>query len=98
MSVAAVGAIVGRRLTRGSALLMAGAAVELLLAQHRSGFVAFAIALVATASFLGGSGQSLRRLLKLSMLAAIALALYLVLAGGSYLDETMERLRHTTDL
>jgi hypothetical protein len=58
MSVAAVGAIVGRRLTRGSALLMAGAAV----------------------------------------LAASALALYLVLAGGSYLDETMERLRYTTDL
>jgi hypothetical protein len=98
MSVAAVGAIVGRRLTRGSALLMAGAAVELLLAQHRSGFVAFAVALFTTASFLGGSEQSLRRLLKLSMLGASALALYLLLAGGSYLDETMERLRHTTDL
>jgi hypothetical protein len=97
LSVAAVGAIVGRRFTRGSALLMAGAAVELQLAQHRSGFVASAVALLATASFLGGSPQSLRRLLKLLAFAAIALAGYLLI-GGSFLDETMERLRHTTDL
>jgi O-antigen ligase len=97
LSVAAVGAIVGRRFTRGSALLMAGAAVELQLAQHRSGFAASAVALLATASFLGGSQQSLRRLLKLLVFAAIALAGYL-LTGGSFLDETMERLRHTTDL
>lgn len=98
MTVAATSAFMKRRLTRGSALLMAGAAVELLLAQHRSGFIAVAIALFATASFLGGSQQSLRRLLKLAVLVACALAAYLLLAGSSYLDETMERLRHTTDL
>jgi hypothetical protein len=98
MSVTAVGRMVGRRLPRGSALLLAGAAVELLLAQHRSGFVAFGVALFATVGFLSGSEQSLRRLLKLSMLATSALALYLLLAGGSYLNETMDRLNETTDL
>lgn len=97
MSVAATGAILGRRLTRGSALFLASAAVETLLAQHRSGFVAVAVSLLATASFLGGSKQSLRGLLKLLMLVASALALYLLLVGGTFLDDTMERIGHTTD-
>jgi len=98
MSVPAIATIVSRRLTRGSVLLMIFAGVELVLAQHRSGFMALGVALFFTTSFIGGSEQTVRGLLKLVAFVGVAVALYLLLFGGSYLDETMTRVGETTDL
>lgn len=96
-SVPAVAAVITRRISRTSMVLLLAAAIELVLVQHRSGFVALAIALFATSSLVVGSGQSARGLLKLVGIVALAVGLYVLLFGSSYIDETAARLRHTTD-
>lgn len=98
MSVPAIAAIVTRRLGVASILCMIGAGVELVLAQHRSGFVAAGVALLATSTFIGGSEQSVRGLLKLVVFVTLAVGLYLMVFGGSYLDDTLARVGKTTDL
>ena len=98
MSVPAIAAIVCRRFDRTSMLLMISAGVELVLAQHRSGFLAACVALLATTILMGGSAQAVRGLLKLFAFLALAVGLYLLLFGGGYLGETVTRVGTTTDL
>jgi hypothetical protein len=97
MSVPAIAAIITRRFGRASTLLMISAAVELVLAQHRSGFVAAGLALFATSTIIGGSAQAVRGLLKLVVFGTLAIGLYLLLFGGGYLGETVNRVSTTTD-
>jgi hypothetical protein len=97
-SVPAIAAIVTRRFGRASTLLMIGAGVEIVLAQHRSGFVAAGVALLATSTFIGGSEQTVRGLLKFFALLTLAGGLYMLLLGGNYVDETVARVSSTTDL
>ncbi len=98
MSVPAIAAIVSRRFGRASMLLMTSAAVELVFAQHRSGFVAAGVALLATSTFVVGSGQTARGLVKLVVFLTLAVGLYALLFGGNYLDETLTRVNSTTNL
>ena len=70
---------------------------RLILAQHRSGFLALAVALAGTALFLVGSGRMLRGLLRITVGGAAALAGYVLVFGGSYLDDTYTRILHTFD-
>lgn len=94
----AVDAIFRKRLDPRSGILLCAAAIELVLAQHRSAFLAFAVALLATATLLGGSTQSLKGLLKLVLVGAIALFVFAYLFGGSYLEDTLFRIQHTGDV
>jgi O-antigen ligase len=97
MCVPAMAAIVSRRLGRTSALLIISASIELVLAQHRSGFIAAGVALFATTAFIGGSAQTVRGLFKLIAFVALGIGLYLLLFGGSYLGDTASRIGETTD-
>jgi hypothetical protein len=98
MSVPAMAAIVSRRVARVSIVLVISAGIELVLAQHRSGFVAAGVALTAASVFVGGSEQSVRGLLKFLAFATLAVGVYLLLFGGSYFDETVNRVSESTDL
>jgi hypothetical protein len=98
MSVPAIAAIVSRRLGGVSALLLICACIELVLAQHRSAFVAAGVALVATSGFVAGSEQTARGLLQLVAFLALAVGAYLLFVGGNHLDETLFRIGETTNL
>ena len=75
----------------------AASAVVLMFAQHRSGFLALAVALGATAFFLVGSERALRGLGRLAF-GGIAVGLIAVtFFGGSYIDDTIVRIEHTFD-
>src|SRR5690606_36215278 len=87
MSVPACAAIVTRRFGVASALLIISAAAELVLAQHRSGFLAAGVALFATSTFIGGSARAVRGLVELVAFGIVAVGLYLLLFGGGYLAE-----------
>jgi O-antigen ligase len=96
--VIAVPAIVERRIDARRIGLLALAAAELILTQHRSGFVSLAVALVATAGLLGNSTEALKGLLKLLVVAALGIAVFAWVFGGSYIDETVNRIAHSGDL
>lgn len=81
-----------------TAFLFAAAAIELVLAQHRSAFVAFAVGLGATFTVLGGSTQALKGILKVACVVTIGLVAAVWLFGGSYLDDTLTRIAHTSDM
>jgi hypothetical protein len=72
--------------------------VVLVLAQHRSGFLALATALLGTALFLTGSRRIMSGLFKLVVIAVIGGTLFVVITGSNYVDATIERLQHTFDL
>lgn len=93
---AAIAAIAQRRLSAGAAVVLLAAAAELVFVQHRSGFVAFGVALVATALFLVGSAQALRGLLKLGILVIVGAVLATVVFGVR-LDETIARVASIGD-
>lgn len=95
--VAAVPSILRRRLDGRSGLVLGAAVAELILAQHRSGFVAFGVALGATAGFLAGSAQALRGLFKVLALAIAGVLVFTLFWGGGYVDETVRRISETTD-
>lgn len=96
--VAGVAAMLQRSVpARGGVILLATAS-ELVLAQHRSGFVAFAVAFLFTAIVLVGSGRALRAVGKTVLVTAVLVALALWIFGGSYIDETIDRIAHTADL
>jgi len=71
--------------------------VILVLAQHRSGFVAFVVALAMTGVFLVGSARVLAGLLKLSLAASVVLGVVVYFFGTEYLNETITRLQHVGD-
>lgn len=95
---AMVEVILQRRITFATGALLAAAAAELVLAQHRSGFVALAIALAATVFFLAGSTQALKGLLKIGALVCVGLVIFIWLFGGGYLDETFNRISSINDM
>lgn len=82
---------------RTAALLAFAPAAELILAQHRSGFVALALALGACAVFLVGSQWIFEALAKFGIGAALSLAAVFYGFGSAYLDDTLARLMHTAD-
>ena len=57
--VVSVRAIIQRKMTLASGIVLVAAAAELILTQHRSAIVAFAVTLIATAIFLSGSTAAL---------------------------------------
>jgi hypothetical protein len=85
------------RMTAQSGLFLLPPAITLILAQHRSGFLAFAFALLATAAFLVGSKRMWKGLLKLTLFATAIVVVFVVLFGGAYLDNTLVRIQHTFD-
>ncbi|MBV8757228.1 MAG: O-antigen ligase family protein [Deltaproteobacteria bacterium] len=95
--VAAVPAILRRKLDARSGVVLGAAVAELILAQHRSAFVAFGVALGATAGLLAGSAQALRGVFKVLALAVAGVLAFTVLWGSGYIDETMRRISETTD-
>lgn len=97
ITIVVVKMIINRQFTARGAILMGFAGAELILAQHRSGFVALAIALLVTAAFLGGSTQAIKGLLKVVVLLAVGLVLFAYTVGGSYLDETLNRVSSVGD-
>jgi O-antigen ligase len=97
VSVPAIAAIVGRRLGAASMLVMISAGIELVLAQHRSAFVSLGVALLVATALVGGSQQSVRGLVKLFAMIALAGTIYVLVFGGSYLDDTMNRMGESTD-
>src|SRR5262249_55944865 len=96
--VIAVPAVVERRIDAPRVGILALAAVELVLTQHRSAFLSLAIALLATVGLLGSSTEALKGLLKLLVVAALGLAVFAWVFGSSYIDETVNRIAHSGDL
>jgi O-antigen ligase len=92
ITIAITGPILHRRLDRTAAILIAAGAIEIVLAQHRSGFVALAVALAVTALVLGGSSGALRGLARVLVIATVALLVFVYLFGRGYLDETLSRV------
>ena len=90
-------AIFERKLALHSTLLLAAAALEIILSQHRSAFVALAVGFGAT-TLLGGSTEALRGLTKLAVIAVVGIVVSAYLFGSSYVDDTVTRLAHTSDL
>lgn len=93
-----VAATRGAELNLTLALLLVSAAIEVILAQHRSGFVAVAAALLASVTVIRGSTKALQRLLKVIMGVAIGLAVAVLLFGGAYLADTVARISQTGDV
>ena len=96
--VIAVPAIVERRIDAPRLGILALAVVELVLTQHRSGFVALAVALLATAGLLGNSTEALKGLIKLLVVAALGLAVFMWVFGSSQIDETVNRVANSSNL
>lgn len=96
--VIAVPAIVERRIDARGVGLLALATVELVLTQHRSGFISLAVALLATAGLLGNSTEALKGLLKLLVVVALGIVVFAWVFGSSYIDETVNRIAHSSDL
>jgi O-antigen ligase len=89
--------IVERKLDRFSAVILAAAVGEVVLAQHRTGFIALGAALFLTTPILAGSAVAAKGLLRLVLIAAIGLAVAWNFAG-TYLDETVLRVGQSTNL
>jgi len=96
--VIAVPAIVERRIGASRVGILALAAVELVLTQQRSGFLSLAVALAATAGLLGSSTEALKGLLKLLVVTAIGLAVFMWVFGSAHIDDTVNRIGHSSDL
>jgi O-antigen ligase len=96
--VIAVPAIVEKRIDARRAVLLAVVAVELVLTQQRSGFLSLAVALLATAWFLGSSAEALKGLFKLLVACGVGLVLFVWVFGSGYIDETINRIAHTSDI
>lgn len=87
-----------RRITLGSGVVLAAAAIELILAQHRSGLVALGVAVAATAAYVLGARRVIDgavRVLALGVVGAIVASLAL---DSSYLGDTLARMEHITDV
>lgn len=97
VSVPAMAAIVGRRISGVSILILVSAGVVLVLAQHRSGFVSLGVSLLVASTVVGGSEQTVRGLVRLLVFVAIASAVYVLVFGSTYIDATMHRMGETAD-
>lgn len=86
-----------RSLDSRSTLMLVPPVILLVLAQHRSGFVALFAALLACGVFLVGSRQLLRGLAKLAIVVTVALVGVVAVFGGEYLAETLSRIQHAGD-
>lgn len=96
--IAAARPLAQRRITLGSSALLAAAAVVLVLAQHRSGLVALAIAIVATGIGVLGARRAAGGAKRLLALAVLGAAVAAVAVDVRYLEDTLTRIEHITDL
>lgn len=96
-AVVLVTSLVERRMRRRSVIVLGVSAAELILAQHRSGFVALAFALLATGVLLIGSRDVLNRLFKIATLLFVGLAVFVVVFGGDYIYATLDRVMSIGD-
>jgi hypothetical protein len=96
--VATVDTIMHRRITRTHAVVLVAATAELVLAQHRTAFVALVVTLLVTATFLIGSSRALKGIFKLLIVGLVVVAVLAWLFGTEYLDATIDRIAHTGDL
>ncbi|HET9627010.1 MAG TPA: O-antigen ligase family protein [Kofleriaceae bacterium] len=87
-----------RRITPRSAVVLAAAAIELLLAQHRSGLVALGVAVAATGGYVLGTRRALAGALRLLALGVAGLAVTAIAVDSAYLDDTIARITHITDV
>lgn len=87
-----------RTLTMRSGVLLAAAAIELLLAQHRSGLVALGFAVAATGAYVLGTRRALAGALRVGGLIVVGLVLLELTVDSSYLGDTLARIEHITDV
>lgn len=87
-----------RRVSLGSGILLAAAALELLLAQHRSGLVALGVAVGATGIYVLGARRVIDGALRLLALIAVGGIVAALVLDSSYLSDTLERIQHITDV
>lgn len=95
--IAAARPLAERRITLRSSVVLAGAGVVLVLAQHRSGLVALVIAVAATGACVLGARRAVAGALRLLVLAAIGAAVMAVTVDASYLADTIARIEHIAD-
>lgn len=93
---AAFAAIAERRLAARGAVILLAAAIELVLVQHRSGFVAFGAGLALALVLVVGSAQALRGLMKLGALVVVG-GLVAIVVFEVGLDDTFLRLASIGD-
>ncbi len=86
-----------RRIRPATGVLFACAAIELVLAQHRSGLVALAGALGATGLFLVGSRRLLRAGVRIAIYVVVGSVLFSFVFDSSYIDDTIVRMQHIGD-
>lgn len=87
-----------RRITLASSILIAAAAIELLLAQHRSGLVALGVAIAATGAYVLGARRAIDGALRLAALVVVCAVVAAFTVDGSYLDDTLARIQQITDV
>lgn len=95
--IAAARPLAQRRITLPSSVLLAAAAIVLVLAQHRSGLIALAVALAVTGSCVLGTRRAAGGALRLLALAMIGAAVAAFAVDDSYLGDTLVRIEHITD-
>jgi hypothetical protein len=86
-----------RRITLTSSILLAAAAIELILAQHRSGLVALGVAIAATGAYVLGTRRVIDGAMRLVALVVVGAAVAAVAVDESYLSDTLSRIEHITD-
>ena len=96
--VVAVPAVIERRIDASRTGFLALAAVELVLTQQRSGFLSLAVALLATVALLGSSTDALKGLVKLVVVLALGITMFVWVFGSSHIDETVNRIAHSSDM
>lgn len=87
-----------RKISLRSSVLLAAAAIELILAQHRSGLVALAISIAATGAFVLGARRAVDGALRLLGLLVVGAIVAAIFVDGSYLGDTLARIEHITDV
>jgi len=87
-----------RRITPSSSVLLAAAAIVVVLAQHRSGLVALGAAVAATGAYVLGTRRAIAGAVRLVGLVAVGAAIAAVTVDNSYLDDTIARIQHITDV
>ena len=87
-----------RRVTLLSSALIAAAGIVVMLAQHRSGLVALAVAIAMTGACVIGARRAAGGAMRLLVLVMIGAAVAAIAFDGSYLDDTLTRIEHITDV
>jgi O-antigen ligase len=95
--IAAARPLAQRRITLHSSVFLAAAAIVLVLAQHRSGLVALAVAGAVTGACVLGARRAAGGATRVLALALVGVAVAAVAVDGDYLGDTLSRIEHITD-